>query len=49
MAKRATEVSLVCEKCGKAPEVKKEESNHNWKVYDTKVCGCGGKFKFKID
>lgn len=38
-------LTLRCNKCGKEPELDKEKSNENWKVFKTdKPCECGGKF-----
>ncbi len=47
--KKKIEITYVCEKCGKEPEVNKEKSNNNWKAFDNKPCiHCGGKLEIKL-
>ena len=42
---KVDKIELKCNKCGSEPELDKEKSNENWKVYKTdKPCFCGGRF-----
>ena len=43
--KKKIDMKVLCDKCGKQAPVNKEQSNANWKVFDTKEpCECGGSF-----
>jgi len=42
MARKRIVIKLVCEVCGKEPEINKEKSSNNWNVVDNKPCvHCG--------
>ena len=49
MKKKKREIKFICKDCGKEPELNKEKSNNNWKVYDNKPCeNCGGELTIKL-
>lgn len=42
-------IQIVCDKCGKGPEIDKEKSTPNWVVQNTSArCGCGGNWIMKL-
>ena len=43
------EIVLVCDKCGKPPQVDEEHTNENWVAYKVSTpCECGGHWTHKI-
>jgi hypothetical protein len=42
------EIKMICNKCGKEPEIDEKKSNRNWTVYKSGDCECGGSYHFKI-